>query len=202
MAAIPNAVGAGRPHPEDDDGLLYRQSTGPDGLERLARAWAKPGRWGFFTEPNNTWIGLLYIGTAFLFFLAAGVLALLMRIQLAIPNNTFLDPATYNQFFTMHGTVMMFLFAVPIGEAFAMLLLPSMLGSRDMPFPLAVGLRLLVLRDRRRARPLQPVLRHRARWRLVHVSTAHGPDLLAGREHGRLDPRARIRRDLRGGCRG
>ena len=96
---------------------------------------AKAGRWGFFTEPNNTWIGLLYVGTAFFFFLAAGVLAVLMRIQLAVPNNTFLDHATYNQVFTMHGTVMMFLFAVPIGEAFAMLFLPALIGARDMPFP-------------------------------------------------------------------
>ena len=119
----------------DDWGVLYPQSTGPDGQERLTRAWAKPAGWGFFTEPNNTWIGLLYIGTGFFFFLAAGVLAVLMRIQLAVPNNTFLDHNTYNQVFTMHGTVMMFLFGVPIGEAFAMMLLPSMIGSRDMPFP-------------------------------------------------------------------
>jgi cytochrome c oxidase subunit I+III len=63
------------------------------------------------------------------------VLALLMRIQLAVPGNTFLSAGTYNQFFTMHGTVMMFLFAVPIVEAVAVLLLPNMLGARDMPFP-------------------------------------------------------------------
>jgi cytochrome c oxidase subunit I+III len=114
---------------------VYPQSTGPDGLERLNRAWAFPRRFGFFTETNNTWIGQLYIATGFLFFLGAGVLAVLMRIQLARPNSAFLDAGTYNQFFTMHGTVMMFLFAVPIGEAFAMLLLPSMVGTRDMPFP-------------------------------------------------------------------
>lgn len=94
-----------------------------------------PSRWGALKEPNNTWIGRLYIATGFAFFLGAGVLALLMRIQLAIPNNAFLNHATYNQFFTMHGTVMMFLFGVPIGEAFAMMLLPSMVGTRDMPFP-------------------------------------------------------------------
>ncbi|MCU1324912.1 MAG: ctaD [Bryobacterales bacterium] len=94
-----------------------------------------PPRWGWFTEANNTWIGRLYIATGFAFFLGAGLLAVLMRIQLARPNNTFLAEATYNQFFTMHGTVMMFLFAVPIGEAFAMTLLPSMTGTRDMPFP-------------------------------------------------------------------
>lgn len=99
----------------------------------LTRAWAMPARWKFFTEPNNTWIGLLYIATGFLFFLAAGVLAVLIRIQLAIPYNTFLDPVTFNQVFTMHGTVMVLLFGVPIGEAFAMMLLPSMVGSRDMP---------------------------------------------------------------------
>jgi cytochrome c oxidase subunit I+III len=115
--------------------VLYPQSTGSDGLERLNAAWAKPRRFAFLTEVNNTHIGVLYIGTGFLFFLGAGVLALLMRIQLAYPGNTFLNAATYNQFFTMHGTVMMFLFAVPIVEAIAVLLLPAMVGARDMPFP-------------------------------------------------------------------
>jgi cytochrome c oxidase subunit I+III len=115
--------------------VLYPQSTGSDGLERLSAAWAKPRRFAFLTEVNNTHIGVLYIATGFLFFLGAGVLALLMRIQLAYPGNTFLNAATYNQFFTMHGTVMMFLFAVPIVEAIAVLLLPAMVGARDMPFP-------------------------------------------------------------------
>jgi cytochrome c oxidase subunit I+III len=114
---------------------LFPQSSGADGLERLNAAWAKPKRFAFVTEVNNTHIGVIYIATGFLFFLGAGVLALLMRIQLAYPDNTFLDAERYNQFFTMHGTVMMFLFAVPIVEAFAVLLLPSMLGARDMPFP-------------------------------------------------------------------
>src|SRR5215213_2643350 len=138
MTSLAGDVAGNRPEREDDagsPGLLYPQSTGPDGQERLTRAWAMPSRWGVLTEPNNTWIGRLYIATGFLFFLGAGVLAVLMRIQLATPNNTFLDYSTYNQFFTMHGTVMMFLFGVPIGEAFAMTLLPSMVGTRDMPFP-------------------------------------------------------------------
>jgi cytochrome c oxidase subunit I+III len=115
--------------------VLYPQSSGPDGLERLNAAWDPPPRFAFFTEVNNTHIGVIYIATGFLFFLGAGVLALLMRIQLAYPGLTFLDADRYNQFFTMHGTVMMFLFAVPIVEAFAVLLLPAMLGARDMPFP-------------------------------------------------------------------
>ncbi|HME94455.1 MAG TPA: cbb3-type cytochrome c oxidase subunit I, partial [Methylomirabilota bacterium] len=127
--------GLGDRGPAAVEAPAYPQSTGPDGLERLHAVWSKPRRFAFFTEINNTHIGLLYIGTGFLFFLGAGVLALLMRIQLAVPGNTFLDPRTYNQFFTMHGTVMMFLFAVPIVEAIAVLLLPSMLGTRDMPFP-------------------------------------------------------------------
>jgi cytochrome c oxidase subunit I+III len=114
---------------------LFPQSTGADGLARLAAAWASPRRFAFFTEVNNTHIGVLYVATAFVFFLGAGVLALLIRIQLALPGNTFLDAARYNQVFTMHGTVMMFLFAVPIVEAIAVLLLPGMLGTRDMPFP-------------------------------------------------------------------
>jgi cytochrome c oxidase subunit I+III len=126
---------AGRHGADATPHIVYPQSSGPDGLERLKQAWASPPRTNIFTEPNNTWVGRLYIGTAFVFFLGAGVLALLMRLQLAVPNNPFLDYNTYNQFFTMHGTVMMFLFGVPIGEAFAVLLLPSMVGTRDMPFP-------------------------------------------------------------------
>ena len=58
-----------------------------------------------------------------------------MRVQLAAPLQEFLPPDTYNQFFTMHGTVMMFLFAVPAVEAMGILLLPQMLAARDLPFP-------------------------------------------------------------------
>ena len=94
-------------------------------------------------------IGYFYIGAAFLFFLLAGILALLMRTQLAFPSNTFLSPDTYNQIFTMHGTVMMFLFAVPAVEAMGILLLPQMLGARDLPFPAARRVCLLGLFHRR-----------------------------------------------------
>ena len=94
-----------------------------------------PQGWRIVTAVNNTVIGYFYVGTAVLFFLLAGILALLMRLQLAVPGNTFLSPETYNQIFTMHGTVMMFLFAVPVVEAMGVLLLPQMLGARDLPFP-------------------------------------------------------------------
>ena len=108
----------------------------PDGeFDRLKEVWRTPTGWRFFTSVNNTSIGLLYIGTALLFFILAGILALVMRVQLAVPDNGLLSPDTYNQVFTMHGTVMMFLFAIPIVEAIAVYLLPNMLGARDLPFP-------------------------------------------------------------------
>ena len=106
-----------------------------DDLARLEDVWRTQRGWRFFSSVNNTNIGLLYIGTALLFFILAGVLGLLMRVQLAVPGNGFLGAETYNQVFTMHGSVMMFLFAIPIVEAIAVYLLPNMLGARDLPFP-------------------------------------------------------------------
>ncbi|HYD80295.1 MAG TPA: cytochrome c oxidase subunit I [Paucimonas sp.] len=104
-------------------------------LEQLKKIWQPPSGLRFLTVVNNTYIGLLYVGTALLFFLLAGVLALLMRTQLAVPDNDLMNYQTYNQLFTMHGTVMMFLFAVPAVEAMGILLLPNMLAARDLPFP-------------------------------------------------------------------
>ncbi|RXT54388.1 cytochrome c oxidase subunit I [Bosea sp. Tri-44] len=108
----------------------------PEGeLEQLEAVWKGPRGWRVVSDVNNTIIGYFYIATAFLFFLLAGVLGLLIRLQLATPGNDFLSQDTYNQIFTMHGTVMMFLFAVPAVEAVGILLLPPMLGARDLPFP-------------------------------------------------------------------
>jgi cytochrome c oxidase subunit I+III len=104
-------------------------------LAQLEAVWALPKGWRVISDVNNTVIGGFYVATAILFFLLAGILALLMRLQLAVPSNTFLSQETYNQIFTMHGTVMMFLFAVPVVEAMGILLLPQMLGARDLPFP-------------------------------------------------------------------
>ncbi|WP_284617490.1 cbb3-type cytochrome c oxidase subunit I [Aquabacterium humicola] len=107
----------------------------PDELPALERAWQRPRGWRRLAAVNNTQIGLYYIATALLFFVLAGVLALLMRTQLAWPGQRLVSPQLYNQLFTMHGTVMMFLFAVPVVEAIAVYLLPGMLGARDLPFP-------------------------------------------------------------------
>jgi cytochrome c oxidase subunit I+III len=103
--------------------------------EMLQRAWEPPRGWRLVRAVNNTHVGAFYIATSLLFFVLAGVLALLMRAQLAVPGNALVSGATYNQLFTMHGTVMMFLFAVPVVEALAVYLLPGMLGARDLPFP-------------------------------------------------------------------
>ncbi|HCQ54435.1 MAG TPA: cytochrome c oxidase subunit I [Brevundimonas diminuta] len=103
--------------------------------ERLAAAWKTPTGWRYWSAVNNSEVGLWYTGVSFLFFLFAGVLAMLIRAQLAVPDNDLLSADTYNQVFTLHGSVMMFLFAVPAVEALGVLLLPQMLGARDLPFP-------------------------------------------------------------------
>jgi cytochrome c oxidase subunit I+III len=103
--------------------------------ERLLATWRSPRGWRYWSDVNNSSVGLWYTGATFAFLAFAGVLALLMRIQLAVPGNTFLSAETYNQAFTVHGSVMMFLFAIPVFEAIAVLLLPQMTGARDLPFP-------------------------------------------------------------------
>ena len=129
MATINGAIS------ETPDSLPNSAPRPREELEQLERIWARPTGWRVVSAVNNTVIGYFYIGTALLFFLLAGILGLLMRTQLAVPSNTFLSQETYNQIFTMHGTVMMFLFAVPAVEAMGILLLPQMLGARDLPFP-------------------------------------------------------------------
>jgi cytochrome c oxidase subunit I len=102
---------------------------------RLEQVWRSPTGWRSLSDVNNSVVGRWYLATAFAFFLFAGVLGLIIRAQLAVPENDLVSAATYNQVFTLHGTVMMFLFAVPIFEAVAILILPAMMGARDLPFP-------------------------------------------------------------------
>ena len=102
---------------------------------RLLKAWKTPQGWRYWSAVNNSEVGLWYTAASFLFFLFGGALALLMRTQLAVPGNDFLSADLYNQIFTLHGSIMMFLFAVPIFEAISILVLQQMLGARDLPFP-------------------------------------------------------------------
>ena len=104
--------------------------------EEFEKIWfPPPGIYGFFATVQNSPLGMRFIGTSLLFFVLGGITALMMRMQLAVPNNTLIDPETYNRLFTMHGSTMMFLFTVPLVEGIATLVLPQMLGSRELPFP-------------------------------------------------------------------
>jgi cytochrome c oxidase subunit 1 len=85
------------------------------------------------TDPKD--IGILYLVTSFAFFMAGGAMAMLMRAELARPGTQFLSPEQYNQLFTMHGTIMLLLYATPILFGFANYILPLQIGSPDVAFP-------------------------------------------------------------------
>ena len=89
----------------------------------------------WLTTVDHKKIGIMYGSAAMFFLLIGGMAALLIRIQLATPNSSFLSADAYNQIFTMHGTVMIFLVVMPIGAAFANYLLPLQVGARDVAFP-------------------------------------------------------------------
>lgn len=103
---------------------------------KLDHIWKTPADlWGALSTVDHKIIGRRYIATAFVFLLPGGVLALAMRLQLATPEARYISPDRYNQIFTMHGTNMMFLFAVPVMEAMGVYLVPLMLGTRNIAFP-------------------------------------------------------------------
>ncbi|MBA2532867.1 MAG: cytochrome c oxidase subunit I [Nocardioidaceae bacterium] len=89
----------------------------------------------YLTTTDHKVIGNLYLVTSFGFFLFAGVLALFMRAELTQPRLQFLDEGTYNQFFTMHGTIMLLLFATPLFIGFANAVMPLQIGAPDVAFP-------------------------------------------------------------------
>ena len=109
-------------------------------FERLERVWRDPpGLLGWFSHVDHKSLGRRYLVTAFAFFLLAGILAALMRLQLSRPDNAFLPPDLYNQIFTTHGTTMMFLFAVPVMQGLGIYFLPLMVGARSIAFPRLVA---------------------------------------------------------------
>ncbi|ARU16663.1 cytochrome c oxidase subunit I [Croceicoccus marinus] len=102
----------------------------------LTRIWGnEPGWRGVFSSVSHTDLGKRFVVAAAVFFGIGGVLAMLIRAQLATPESAFAGPEVYGQIFTMHGSIMMFLFAIPMLEGLAIYLLPKILGARDLAYP-------------------------------------------------------------------
>jgi len=106
----------------------------PDRIFHRPTGYTK-GIWSWLTTVDHKKIGVLYGCSAFFFFLVGGLEALLLRIQLGSPDNTFLSADAYNQVFTMHGTTMIFLVVMPLSAGLANYLVPLMIGARDVAFP-------------------------------------------------------------------
>jgi cytochrome c oxidase subunit I len=106
-------------------------TTVTPGSSAYERSWVLD----WLTTVDHKKIGVLYIANSFLFFFFAGLLALVIRSELAVPGLQFVDESTFNQSFTMHGTLMIFLFIVPIFSGFANYVVPLMIGAPDMAFP-------------------------------------------------------------------
>ncbi|NOJ38421.1 cytochrome c oxidase subunit I [Bradyrhizobium australiense] len=103
---------------------------------RLIGLWHTPSGWlGRLATVDHKVVGKRYILTAFAFLALGGILAVLMRLQLSGAERKLLSPDLYNQVFTMHGSTMMFLFAVPVMKAFAVYFVPLMVGTRNIAFP-------------------------------------------------------------------
>ena len=103
---------------------------------KLSATWReKSGLYGWLTSTNHKSIAKRYLITAIVFFILGGIEAAMMRAQLSRPENRFIGPDLYNQIFTMHGSTMMFLFAVPVMEAVGLYLVPLMIGARNVAFP-------------------------------------------------------------------
>jgi cytochrome c oxidase subunit 1 len=102
----------------------------------LEQTWRDPpGLVGWLSAVNHKTISVRFMVVTFAFFVAGGILAALMRLQLARPDSKLIGPDFYDQLFTMHGSTMMFLFAVPVMQAIAIYLVPLMIGARSVAFP-------------------------------------------------------------------
>ncbi|MEC4983350.1 MAG: cytochrome c oxidase subunit I [Oscillatoria sp. PMC 1068.18] len=116
---------------------MTAQTEKPQSTDKPAEAVAEQRTWkDYFTfNTDHKVIGIQYLVTSFLFYGVGGVLAGLMRTELATPDPDFVSPEVYNQMFTLHGTIMIFLWIVPAGAGFANYLVPLMIGAKDMAFP-------------------------------------------------------------------
>jgi cytochrome c oxidase subunit I+III len=108
--------------------------------QAFTRTWeSSPGLKGWIAEVNNRPLGIRYMVTSLFFFFVGIILAMVMRTQLAVPDHHLLTPDTYNGVFTMHGSTMLYLFAVPFLEGLGLYLVPLLIGSRDVAFPRATS---------------------------------------------------------------
>src|SRR5437868_4566380 len=125
---------------ERDLEKVQSSKLSPDRMEKerliLEETWNYgQGLWAWLKSTDHKSVGRRTVVTAFIFFTLAGILALFMRLQLMKPENNVLGPDLYNQFFTTHGTAMMFLFAVPVMQGMGIYLIPLMVGTRNVAFP-------------------------------------------------------------------
>jgi len=115
---------------------IGRVPAGSAAEKRLRETWeTKPGLIGWLASVDHKEIGLRYIVTAFLFLIVGGLEALVIRLQLARPDQHVVPPEAYNQLFTVHGVTMIFLYGLPVLSGFSNYLWPLLLGTRDMAFP-------------------------------------------------------------------
>ncbi len=106
----------------------------PEIIAHEVRAESR-GWFGWLSTTDHKKIGIMYMVATFVFFCLGGIEALIMRVQLAVPENTLVTPQVYNSLFTMHGTTMIFLFVVPMMAGLGNYFVPLMIGARDMAFP-------------------------------------------------------------------
>ncbi len=120
----------------DHERLMHETEPVASVREKLERIWeTEPGFIGWLSTVDHKEIGLRYIVTSFIFLALGGVEALIMRLQLAQPNQTLVTPQQYNELFSLHGITMIFLYALPVLSGFSNYLFPLILGARDMAFP-------------------------------------------------------------------
>ena len=110
---------------------VVAQSRGPADTN----IYDSPRGWRALSSVSHKTVGQRFVVTGLVFFVLGGIEALLMRVQLMQPEFDFLNAEQYNQIFTLHGSTMMFLFAVPVIEGMANYLIPLLIGARDLPFP-------------------------------------------------------------------
>jgi cytochrome c oxidase subunit 1 len=121
--------------PDDRPGILTAKEE-DETRAILTRSWDEgSGLLAWLRSTNHKSISKRYIVTAIVFFILGGIEAGMMRLQLARPENSYIGPDLYNQIFTMHGSTMMFLFAVPVMEAIGLYFVPLMIGTRNVAFP-------------------------------------------------------------------